>query len=277
MSTVIGPDPATTARAVALEAAHAHRTVFADRFVAGYALGSLAHGGYAPAVSDIDLAVILTDTRSGDADRIAETFQALRERGEPHRKLSVFWGSLDALRRGHDDGRFPAIDRLDLAEQGLLLLGSDVARQVAVPGTDELLVDSARFAVQVLATDEVLAELARPRRLLEDPVWFTKAVLFPVRFFYSNAVTMGRAAVNDEAIRWYLVQPGAVATPLVRLAAEVRSGAPLDPSAAAPLLEAGLTALYRRYAEDQVRRLRQASAPADLVSAFENWRERLGD
>ncbi|MEN3609889.1 hypothetical protein AAH979_10095 [Plantactinospora sp. ZYX-F-223] len=276
MSALLGSDPAAEARAVALDAAHAYRTVFADRFVAAYALGSLAHGGYAPAVSDIDLAVILTDTRGGDADTVAETSRGLRERTELHRKLSVFWGSLVALRQGRDDGRFPAIDRLDLADHGLLLLGSDVARQVAVPTAGELLVDSAGFAVDVLATDEVIAEIHRPRRLLDDPVWFTKAVLFPVRFFYSSAMTMGRAATNDEAIAWYLAQPGAVATPLVRLAARVRAGAPLDPAEAAPLLATSLRHLYQRYAEDQARRLRQADAPG-LVAAFTRWRRRLGD
>ncbi|GAA3729985.1 hypothetical protein GCM10022225_09520 [Plantactinospora mayteni] len=277
MSAVPGSDPAASARAAVLEAAHAYQEVFADRFVAAYALGSLAHGGYAPAVSDIDLAVVLTDTQGGDADTIAETGQALRERAELHRKLSVFWGSLAALRQGRNDGRFPAIDRLDLADHGLLLLGSDVARQVAVPTAGELLVNSAQFAVDVLATDEVIAEIHRPRRLLADPVWFTKAVLFPVRFFYSSAMTMGRAATNDEAIIWYLAQPGAVAAPLVRLAARVRAGEPLDPAAAAPLLAAGLSQLYQRYAEDQARRLRQAGAPAGLVAALTRWRGQLGD
>src|SRR5690606_35839242 len=103
---------------------------------------------------------------------------------------------------------------LDLASHGLLLLGSDVARQVAIPTAGELLVDSARFAVDVLATNEVIAEIHRPRRLLDDPVWFTKAVLFPVRLLYSSAVTMGRAATNDHAITWYLAQPDVPATSL---------------------------------------------------------------
>ncbi|MBE1488378.1 hypothetical protein [Plantactinospora soyae] len=276
MSTVDGHGPAAAARAVALDCAHDFQKVFADRFLAAYALGSLAHGGYAPAVSDIDLAVVITETRGGDTETVAQTCQTLGQRGALHRKLSVFWASLPALRRGHHDGRFPVIDRLDLAEQGVLLLGSEVAPQVAVPTADELLVDSAEFAVKVLATDEVTAELHRPRRLLADPVWFTKAVLFPVRFLYSNTMTMGRAATNDEAIAWYLAQPQAIATPLVRLAAQVRAGQPLDPAQAAPLLAAGLVHLYRRYVEDQTRRLGQAGAPAELVAALRQWRGQLG-
>ncbi|MDG4786079.1 hypothetical protein O7626_09095 [Micromonospora sp. WMMD1102] len=275
MKTPTGPDPAAPAREVARDAARTYQAAFADRFVAGYALGSLAHGGYAPAVSDIDLAVVLAETRDGDDGTVAGILRTLHERAELYRRLSVFWGSLPALRQGRDDGRFPAVDRLDLAEHGVLLLGADVARQVAVPGAGELLVDSARFAVKVLATDEVVAEIHRPARLLRDPVWFTKAVLFPIRFFYSSAVATGRGATNDEAIAWYLARPEAVAAPLVRLAARVRAGEPLDPAEAGPLLATELAELYRQYAEDQARRLGQTGGADDLVTAFTRWRDRL--
>lgn len=269
-------EPATAARAVAVACAHAYQDVFAERLVAAYLLGSLAHGGYAPAVSDIDLALVITDTREGDRGTIETTGDTLRRHSLLHRKVSVFWGSLPALRHGQNDGRFPAIDRLELADGGLPLLGGDIARQVARPTAEELLLESARFAIDVLATDEVNTEFHHPRRLLEDPVWFTKAVLFPVRFSYTNTKTTGRAATNDEAIAWYLAQPQAVAPSLVRLAARVRAGDPLDPAQVAPQLAAGLLPLYRHYVDDQTRRLGRANAPADLVTAFTQWRERLG-
>jgi hypothetical protein len=275
MTATARPEPATAARAVAVESARAYQDVFAERLVAAYLLGSLAHGGYAPAVSDIDLAVIITDTRDGDPGTVATTYDTLRGHSRLHRKLSVFWGSLPALQHGHDDGRFPGIDRLDLADHGLLLLGADVAGKVARPTAGELLLESAWFAIEVLATDEVSTEFRHPRRLLEDPVWFTKAVLFPVRFFYTNTKTAGRAATNDEAVEWYLAQPQAVAPSLVRLAARVRAGVPLDPAQVAPQLAAGLLPLYRHYVDDQTRRLAAANAPADLVTAFTHWRERL--
>ncbi|HEY4019352.1 MAG TPA: hypothetical protein VGM75_11740 [Pseudonocardiaceae bacterium] len=268
-------DPTAAARAVAVECANDYQAVLADRLVAAYALGSLAHGGYAPAVSDIDLALVLTDTRDSDAATIETTRQSLHPRSPAHRKLSVFWSSQTALRDGRDDGRFPAIDRLDLHDHGQLLLGTDVARHVAIPTAGELLLDGAQFAVKVLATDEVIAEFHQPRRLLEDPVWFTKAVLFPVRFLYTAARTIGRAATNDEAIDWYLTQPQAVATPLVRLAARVRQGHRLTSEEATPLLADGLVPLYLRYVDDQTPRLHQAEAPTDLVTAFTQWRQLL--
>lgn len=265
------PDPAEAARAVLAECARGYQEVLTDRLVAAYALGSLAHGGYAPAVSDLDLALVLADHRDDDPGTIAIMMDSLHERGPVHRKLSVFWGSLDALREGREDGRLPAIDRLDLYEHGRLLFGDDVAKRIAPPTADELLLDSARFATRLLADEQVVAEFHEPRRLLEDPVYFTKAVLFPVRFLYSANETNGRAAKNDEAIAWYASQPQAVAKSLVHLAAGVRRGDPLDPEQAAPLLAEGLIPLYRSYLDDQASRLREANAPAELITAFARW------
>jgi hypothetical protein len=268
-------DPAA-ARTVADESARVFQNTFTERLVAAYLLGSLAYGGYAPTVSDIDLAVILTDTRDGDHATIHTTAKTLHTQSDLHRKLSVFWASLPALRDGRDDGHFPALDRLQLADQGVLLLGSDVARQVTRPTAYELLLGSARFAIDVLATAEVIAEFRHPRRLLADPVWFSKAVLFPVRFLHTNTSTTRRAATNDEAIAWYLAQPRPTASTLVRLAQSVRAGQPLDPPQVAPALAAGLIPLYQRYIGNQVPLLRHANAPAELVTTFTHWGRRLG-
>lgn len=268
-------DATATARVVADDCALAYRDAFADRLVATYLLGSLAYGGFAPAVSDIDIALVLADTCHGDADTVANTLDGLRERGGLFPKLSIFWCSLAALRDGHDEGRFPVLDRLQLADHGVLLRGSAVQAQVARPSTDGLLLDSARFAIDVLATDEVIAEFRRPRRLLTEPVLFTKAVLFPLRFLFSGARAGGRSATNTEAIDWYLARPEPTAASLVRLAALVRAGHPLDPEHAAAELDAGLIPLYRRYIDDQEPRLRLAAAPATVLTAFTRWRRSL--
>jgi predicted nucleotidyltransferase len=268
-------DPATAARAVADEAVHAYREAFGERLVAAYLLGSLSYGGYSAAVSDIDLAVVLAERHDDDPATFDTLGEQLRERSPLHRKLSVFWGSLPALSRGEEDGRFPAIDRLELAERGALLTGEEIAGKVAHPDDAELLLESARFAVAVLAADEVIAEFHRPKRLLADKVWFTKAVFFPLRFGCTGAMASGRAATNDEAIAWYLGRPGASAAPLVDLATRVRAGEPLDPAEAEPALLAHLAPLYREYIEEETRRLREAGAPEDLVAAFTAWHGRL--
>lgn len=268
-------DPATEARAVAGETAEAYREAFGDRLIAAYLLGSLAYGGYAPAVSDIDVAVVLAGTEDGDHVLVDATNERLRARSPLHRKVSVFWSSLPALREGRDDGRFPPLDRLQLTQHGVVLLGTDVLGEVARPTAGELMLSSARFALELLATDEVIAEFHQPRRLLTETVLFTKGVLFPVRFLYSGTQPTHRAANNTEAITWYLFQDEAPATELVRLAARVRAGEPLEPVAAERELKAGLSPLYRHYIADQLGRLDSAGAPAELVTAFEDWRDRL--
>ncbi|MGC7098747.1 hypothetical protein ACPZ19_29095 [Amycolatopsis lurida] len=255
------------ALAVAEKSADAYREAFGERLSAVYLLGSLAYGGFSAAVSDIDLALVLADSSEGDRETVDRVSESLRERGGLYPKLSVFWASLPALSEGRDDGRFPALDRLELAEHGRLLIGDEVAASVARPEAEELSLESARFAVGVLSTDEVIAEFHTPRRLLADAVWFTKAVLFPVRFLYSNAKTGGRAAANDEAVEWYLSRMDAPAKPLVERAARIRAGEPLgDGGFAAELRE-----LYRYYIDDQIGRL----TDAELISSFERWRTRL--
>src|SRR6202050_4170965 len=47
--------------AVLAQALAAFQTALGPRLVAAYALGSLAHGGFSPLVSDVDLGLILAD------------------------------------------------------------------------------------------------------------------------------------------------------------------------------------------------------------------------
>ncbi|WP_206792833.1 hypothetical protein [Amycolatopsis sp. MtRt-6] len=269
-------EPAAAAREIAVEAAGAYQEALGDRLIGVYLLGSLAYGGYSAAASDIDLALVLTETGDDARSAVERTTAALQERSPLHRKLSVFWASLPALREGRDDGRFPALDRLQLADDGRVLAGEDVRAEVARPEAAELLLESAGFAIAVLATDEVTAEFTSPKRLLVDKVWFTKAVLFPVRFLYSGTTSTGRAANNDEAIEWYLTREDAPAASLVRLAQQVRAGHPLEPAEVEPELAAGLVPLYRYYIAAESRRLQESGAPQELVDAFAGWDKRLG-
>ncbi|MET8999065.1 hypothetical protein [Amycolatopsis sp. NPDC004169] len=269
-------EPEAAAREIALEAAGAYQEALGERLIGAYLLGSLSYGGYSAAASDIDLALVLTETGDDTRSSVESTTAALQERSPLYRKLSVFWASLPALREGRDDGRFPALDRLQLADDGRVLTGTDVRAEIARPQARELLLESAGFAIAVLATDEVTAEFRTPKRLLVDKVWFTKAVLFPVRFLYSGTTPTGRAANNDEAIEWYLGLADAPGTSLVRLAQQVRAGHPLEAAEVEPELAAGLVPLYRHYIEAETGRLRETGAPEELVSAFEDWDKRLG-
>ena len=62
---------------VLAEAAESYRNALGERLIAAYALGSLAHGGFSPQVSDIDLGLVVSDpARPEDA----ETIQAIADR-----------------------------------------------------------------------------------------------------------------------------------------------------------------------------------------------------
>ena len=118
------------ARAVA-----AYRARLGSRLTAGYALGSLAHGGFSPLVSDVDLGLVLADPpRVRDQLTIRTVARSLRAGGSPlDQRLSVFWGTPGTLRGQRRGGRFPPLDRLDLIEYGRLLTGRDVRAEVARP------------------------------------------------------------------------------------------------------------------------------------------------
>src|ERR671933_2097978 len=81
--------------AVLADAVAAYTQVLGERLIAAYALGSLAHGGFSPLVSDVDLALILTDPlRSTDSLRVATVAWRLKRKGSAlHARLSVFWGT----------------------------------------------------------------------------------------------------------------------------------------------------------------------------------------
>src|SRR4249920_2689438 len=138
---------AVLARAVA-----AYRAALGSRLIAGYALGSLAHGGFSPLVSDVDLGLILEDpVRATDRLTIRTAARSVRAGGSAlDQRLSVFWGTPATLRGQRRGGRFPPLDRLDLLDYGRLLTGRDVRAAAARPDRAELLVAGAEFALGYL-------------------------------------------------------------------------------------------------------------------------------
>src|ERR1700733_7410650 len=121
--------------AVLARAVSAYRTALGSRLIAGYALGSLAHGGFSPLVSDVDLGLILQDpVRAKDRATIYKVARSVRA-GEPglKQRLSGFWGPPSTLRGQSRGGRFPPLDRLDLLDYGRLLTGRDARSGVARP------------------------------------------------------------------------------------------------------------------------------------------------
>jgi len=275
-------------------AVDAFRDELGDRLLAAYALGSLAHGGFSPLVSDVDLGLIVRDpARSDDGERIQAVADAVRAEGsELCERLSVFWACESTLRGEQGGGRLPALDRLDLIENGRLLAGTDARDDLPRPSTEELLVAGAEFALDFLAgvqdpsgpatqglgsmrlaEADAVEELRSPDLLLARGVRrVTKLVLFPVRFLFTAA--NGRVGTNDAAVAHYLADTEAPSRTLVAAALAWRTVPPADEKAAAELLRDEMVPLYVRYIDDHITRL-DSLGHAELARAFDAWRGRL--
>jgi hypothetical protein len=278
--------------AVLAAAVAAYRAALGSRLIAGYALGSLAHGGFSPLVSDVDLALILADPlQVSDRRTIRAVAGAVRAGGSAlHQRLSVFWGTPSTLQGQARGGRFPPLDRLDLLEYGRLLTGRDTRDGLARPQQAELLVAGAQFALGYLGGartlsehlgdwarrqprhDHALAEIRAPSLLVSrGPRRLTKIVLFPVRFLFTAAT--GQVGTSARAAEHYLASAQPPAAELVAAAVAWRREPPAGPAAAA-LLGRELIPLYLHYIDDHIARL-HAVGRRDLARRFRHWRARL--
>jgi hypothetical protein len=280
--------------AVLREAVTRYRAVLGDRLVAAYALGSLAHGGFSPLVSDVDLGLVLAGPiEPSDLPTIGAVADAVKAGGTVlHERLSVFWGTPETLAGRAEGGRFPPLDRLDLLENGLLVDGTECRQGLTRPDPAELLVEGAAFALDFLgpghatgrpassalgsltpAGNEVIEEIREPELLIKQgPRHLTKIVLFPIRFLYTAAT--GRVGTNHAAVDYYLANPEAVAPALAAAGLHWRVVPPDDEPGAVALLERELRPLYLEYIDDHTVRLEDIGS-TDLAAAFTAWRRRL--
>jgi hypothetical protein len=245
-------------------------------------------------VSDIDLGLIIRDPlRSDDPERIEAVADAQNAKSsELSERLSVFWATESTLRGEQEGGRLPALDRLDLIENGRLLAGTDARDDLSRPSPDELVITGAEFALDFLAGvggaggpptqglgsmrpagEDAVEEIRSPELLLARGVRrVTKLVLFPVRFLFT--ATTGRVGTNDAAVAYYLADGEAPSTTLVAAALAWRTVPPTDDEAAADLLREQMVPLYVHYIDDHTTRL-DSLGHAKLASAFEAWGDRL--
>jgi hypothetical protein len=262
------------AEGVLEDAVGAYREALGERLLATYALGSLAHGGFSPLVSDVDLGLIVADPlRPSDSVTIQLIAEGLKARGsELHARLSVFWGTPATLAGRHAGGRFPPLDRLDLLQHGRLLSGSDARAGLPQPSRSDLLVAGAEFALDLLARDATVEQIRQPDLLLGEGIrHVTKLVLFPVRFLFTAET--GSVGTNNIATEHYLTAGQGPSTSLVAAALTWRT-IPPDHAQAAALLGREIVPLYCHYLDDHMARL--ASLPRlDLSEAFARWRRRI--
>ncbi|BBG03583.1 MULTISPECIES: hypothetical protein [Pseudonocardia] len=242
---------------------------FGPRLSAAYALGSIAHGGFAPLVSDVDVMLVLDGVDPATSARMADVRERVRRDvpGELADRLSIFWSDPPGVRRGAGEhSRLPEVDRLDLLDSGRLLLGDDCRAGATRPTTDALVLRAAEFALTTF-DDAYRARLRDPDDLVAGgarPV--TKAVLFPVRFLYTLAT--GRLGHNTDAAAWYSGHHEHA--DLAAAAATWRTTGLTDPEAARRLLSTGLRPIYATFTAEYVLALRELGqdSTADRLAAW---------
>jgi predicted nucleotidyltransferase len=240
---------------VVADTVEAALAVFGAEIEAIYTLGSLAHGGFAPLVSDVDIAIIVDSTTPDTADRIATVQSLVAEKASSPlcKRLSLFWADWDAVRTGDGENyRLGPVDRLDLLDSGRLLLGSDLREPSVRPSHEELLLMSADLMLSKF-TEAYLEGMRDTEALVAGgPHPVTKTILFPVRFMYTLGT--GRIGLNDSSARWYAAEalPGAA---LASKALEWRSHGIDDPDLAVQMLDADLATLHAECLAEYARHL----------------------
>jgi hypothetical protein len=233
-----------TAEQVIADTVKAAHAVLGSEIEAIFVLGSLAHGGFAPLVSDVDVAIIVASTAPDTVEQMARVQTLVVDKGSSSlsERLSVFWADWHTVRTGEGaHSRLGPVDRLDLLDSGRLLLGSDLREPSVRPSHEELV---------VMSTDHILnkftgAYLERlrdtPALLAGGPRAVTKAILFPVRFMYT--LRTGRIGLNDNSARWYAAEdlPGSA---LALKALEWRNDGIADAELAGEMLGAELDAIH---------------------------------
>jgi hypothetical protein len=193
-----------------------------DGLLSAYAIGSLAHGGFSRAVSDVDLALLTAvsadvSAAARDVGEIAALVAAdVRASGLAlAERLSIFHAPWARFRDPPPDARFPPIDRYDLVHFGIPVDGIDHRPRFGVAPTPEQIREQ---AVASALDDVTGAQLAADLRQLEDGGITvhdaTKIVLWPVRLQHvcDTAEPTGNAAAVDH----YLELPDARHRSLVR-------------------------------------------------------------
>ena len=163
---------------------------FGERVLGIYLIGSLAHGGFSPRYSDIDLALVVRDQLSAD-DLALIRDEAVAESGLFARMLSLFWSD-----RAFRIGRFPPLDQVDLIDHALTL--RERVRVRPVRPTQRQIRSYLRGEPLRNWSDEVLRLAALDALAAEDHKRYLRALLYPARFLLSWAT--GTIASNDDAV-----------------------------------------------------------------------------
>lgn len=216
-------------------AVEAARRSLGDGLVSAYAIGSLGHGGFSAAASDVDLALLTSDAAGPpDVEQIGREVRRALPDSPLAERLSVFHVAWSRFSSPPPEARFPAIDRRDLMQSGVLVSGEDLRGEHGVEPPPEEVLDHAITAALVRNTPEALrAEVAELTPAQIDGRTTPKLVLWPVRLLHT--IDTAKAAGNDEATAHYreATDPPPLHLPLLEAALDWRRTGDVDDGEAA--------------------------------------------
>lgn len=179
-----------TARGFARAVAAFWEDTLGARLLGVYLLGSLAHGGFSPRYSDIDVGLVAEDGAAPeDLARMRERAAALSP--EHAAKLSLFWAD-----RAFSKGRFPPLDRVDYLDHAVPLVERERERPARPTRAEIRAYLGGRPYADWVDGARKFAALAELRA--EDHKPYIRALLYPARFVYSWHT--GAMASNDDAV-----------------------------------------------------------------------------
>jgi hypothetical protein len=168
------------------------RSELGPSLVEVYKLGSLAHGGFSAIYSDIDVGLLL-DCHEPPCEIAALVSRAKSLHPELGKKLSVFWGNPE-----FSWGRLPVIDRLDLLDYGVPLLGDHKA---SFPRPTQVEIHQGlRESVEKSWQPRIPELQALTRLETKDRKPYVRAILYAARLIF----TWDKLAVdsNDRAVEY---------------------------------------------------------------------------
>jgi len=246
-----------------------------DRFLAGYAMGSLARGGFSPLVSDVDFGLLIRGPLIPEDNLRVEAVrqQAVDSNLPLSERLSIFWGSPNSLAGIETGGRFPPFDKLDLLEHARLIDGVDARQGIPRPTARELEVDGIKFALEYLDTPARMREFENPALLLDrDRLYLTKTVLYPARFLYT--LDTGHVAGNEASVEHFVRKNTGPDSALVKAAYGWRQGDAIAHTTAVELVNTGLIMLYQKFLKAYLEQM-LAYDEKTLADSLRRWLRQL--
>jgi|HubBroStandDraft_2_1064218.scaffolds.fasta_scaffold89745_1 predicted nucleotidyltransferase len=215
-----------------------------DRLLSAYAIGSLAHGGFAPAVSDVDLALLTGEVDGNIADVIEEIRDEVAGTWELGARLSIFHAPWAEFGDPPEGARFPPIDRFDLVRYGILVGGTDLrGAHATLPSAREIRTHAVESALRRVTPEQLDADLGRLAAGGVSVHDATKTVLWPIRL--QHVCDVGQATGNADAVAHYRSLPDVGHSAIARDALAWRDlSATPDPEDALARIDAELRDLH---------------------------------